>query len=318
MNRTSRRTQALPGGVIILLIVLFVAVGVRLEFSNAQGNDAKAKRWANLRAVALAYFDGLAKHDLSKFPYDDQISLRAPLNPKGGVYSPIVGKTNVLNYFAGILALVKSTTVQDTFVNEALTRVCAEALIDVASPVVETTLRVNACFTVNDGGRVTEQENHFDPRAVTHPQRYLDFPKQYFEALASSDENTLQNLILGNLADTFRGRAPLTPSGTSEEELVGPQAWVNYLLPFLPVIKSQRLLWAAVDGDMVCGKAYLGIAQGSNDADTPYKRLRLIDCWKFDPTTGKITEQENHYDPRPVLPQCTSCGGTATSGCVCP
>jgi len=125
---------------------------------------------------------------------------------------------------------------------------------------------------------------------------------EMIEALAASDENTLKNLILGNLADTFRGRAPLTPPGTSEEELVGPQAWVNYLLPFLPVIKSQRLLWAAVDGDMVCGKAYLGIAQGSNDADTPYKRLRLIDCWKFDPTTGKIIEQENHYDPRPAIP----------------
>jgi hypothetical protein len=146
---------------------------------------------------------------------------------------------------------------------------------------------------VNDAGRVTEQENHFDPRAVTHSQKYLDFPKQYFEALASSDENRLKNVLLGNFADTFRGRAPLTAPGTSEEELVGPQAWVDYLLPFLPVIKSQRLLWSGAEGDVVCGMAYVGIAQGAHDADMPDKRLRLVDCWKFDPTTGKIVAQEN-------------------------
>jgi len=216
-----------------------------------------------------------------------------------------------------VLPAIGAVQVRDTYVNEALTIVCAEATVGVVTPTVNSALRVADCFTVNNAGKVTEQENHYDPRAVTHPHKYLDSPKKYFEALASSDENTLKNLILGNLADTFRGRAPLTPPGTSEEELVGPQAWVAYLLPFLPVIKSQRLLWSAVDGDMVCGRAYLGIAQGVNDADTPYKRLRLIDCWKFDPATGKIVEQENHYDPRPALPRYTSCGGTATSRCAC-
>jgi hypothetical protein len=84
------------------------------------------------------------------------------------------------------------------------------------------TPRITDCFTVNDAGRVTEQENHFDPSAVTHQQKYLDFPKQYFEALASSDENRRKNLLLGNFADTFRGCGPLTAPGTSEEELVGP------------------------------------------------------------------------------------------------
>jgi tetratricopeptide (TPR) repeat protein len=107
----------------------------------------------------------------------------------------------------------------------SLTIVCAEATVGVGTPVVNTALRVADCFTLNDAGRVTEQENHFDPCAVTHPQKYLDFPKQYFEALASSDENRLKNLLQGNFADTFRGRAPLTAPGTSEEELVGPQAW---------------------------------------------------------------------------------------------
>jgi len=36
------------------------------------------------------------------------------------------------------------------------------------------------------------------------------------------------------------------------------------------------------------------------------------------PMTGKIIEQENHYDPRPALPPCASCGGTAMRGCACP
>lgn len=303
--------------VILFLMVLCIATGAG-SGAGAQGDDVKARRQADLRALARAYFNGLAQHDLSQFPYADDISLRAPLNLNGGADNPIVGKDQVLAFFARMFPVIGAVHVRDTYVNEALTIVCAEATVGVVTPVVNTTLRVADCFTVNDVGKVTAQENHYDPRAVTHPPKYLAFPQQYFEALASSDENTLKQLILGNLADTFRGRAPLTSPGTSEEELVGPQSWVDYLLPFLPVIKSQRLLGSAVDGDMVCGRAYLGIAQGINDADTPYKRLRRIDCWRFDPTTGKIVEQENYYDPRPALPQCTSCGGTATSRCACP
>jgi hypothetical protein len=129
---------------------------------------------------------------------------------KGGSDSPIVGRNNVLTYFAAVLPAIGRVSVRDTYVN------------------------------------------------------------------------------LGSFADTFRGRAPLTTPGTSEEELVGPQAWVDYLLPFFPVIKSQRLLWSGAESDLVCGMVYVGIVQGAHDADTPDKRLRLVDCWKFDPTTGKI------------------------------
>jgi hypothetical protein len=293
MNHARKSTDGLLRGHVLFLIVLLVAVGIRLGFSGAKDDASENQRRSALRAVALAYFDGLAKRDLSQFPYDDHVSLRAPLNPKGGSDSPIVGRNNMLAYFAAVLPAIGTVSVRDTYVNEALTIVCAEATVGVVTPVVDTALRVADCFTVNDAGRVTEQENHFDPRAVTHSQKYLDFPKQYFEALASSDENRLKNVLLGNFADTFRGRAPLTAPGTSEEELVGPQAWVDYLLPFLPVIKSQRLLWSGAEGDVVCGMAYVGIAQGAHDADMPDKRLRLVDCWKFDPTTGKIVAQEN-------------------------
>jgi hypothetical protein len=128
---------------------------------------------------------------------------------KGGPDGPIVGRNNALTYFAAALPAIRSVSVRDTYVNEALTIVCAEATVGVVTPVLNTALRVADCFTVNDVGRVTEQENHSDRRAVTHPQKYLDVPKQYLEALASSDDNRLKNLLLGNFADTFRGRAPL-------------------------------------------------------------------------------------------------------------
>jgi len=43
----------------------------------------------------------------------------------------------------------------------------AEIRIGIVNPPV--TLRVADRFTVNDEGRIVEQENHFDPRDVTNP-----------------------------------------------------------------------------------------------------------------------------------------------------
>jgi hypothetical protein len=42
-----------------------------------------------------------------------------------------------------------------------------EAEIEVINP--QARLRVADRFTVNEAGKITEQENHFDPRDVTNP-----------------------------------------------------------------------------------------------------------------------------------------------------
>jgi hypothetical protein len=309
MHRSSRITQGLHRGLMVLLSVVYVVLGGP-PGSDAQRDDPTAKRQATLRAIALAYFDGLAQHDLSQFPYDDTIHLRAPLNPQGGAESPIVGRNNVLAYFAKVLPAIGPVRVRDTYLNEALTIVCAEATVGVITPVVHTTLRVADCFTVNAVGKVTEQENHFDPRAVTHPQKFTEITRSYFSALASDNPEDLKSVPW---ADDVKVRAPLYPGG-AEVEFVGRAAMEGYLKPFLPVIGTVDVLLNTLEGEWVCTKANIGLPDASN----PASRIRVTDCFHIDPMTGKIIAQENHYDPRPAMPPCASCGGTATHGCTCP
>jgi hypothetical protein len=306
---TTRVTPSLHRRSVILLVTLCVAGGI-CSGSSAQGNDAKAKRRAELQAIAWAYFDGLAQHDLSKVPYADNIILHASLNPNGGADNPIIGKDKVVAFFAGMLPAIGAVQVRDTYVNEALTIVCAEATVGVVTPVVHTGLRVADCFTVNDAGKVIEQENHYDPRAVTQPQKFGDITRSYFNALASDNPDDLKHVPW---ADNVKVRAPLSAGG-AEAEFVGRPAMEAYLKPFLPVIGTVDVLLNTIEGEWICTKANIGLP----DATNPASRIRVTDCFRIDPATGKIVEQENHYDPRPALPRCTSCGGTAAGGCTCP
>jgi hypothetical protein len=61
-------------------------------------NDASAKRKhpaerkEQLRSIAEGYFEALRKQNLAAIPYDDNVTLRAPLTP-GGVSRPLTGKS---------------------------------------------------------------------------------------------------------------------------------------------------------------------------------------------------------------------------------
>ncbi len=55
----------------------------------------------------------------------------------------------------------------DTYVNRDLTAVAVEFLCHIRQPAC--TLRVVDRFTVDTAGRITGQENFFDPRDVTQP-----------------------------------------------------------------------------------------------------------------------------------------------------
>jgi steroid delta-isomerase-like uncharacterized protein len=129
--------------------------------------DSVAKRRAQLRAVAEAYFAALQKKDFAAIPYDDKVSLRAPLCP-GGVHTPLVGKEALrTTWWPPVIHVVGEVTILDHYLNEELTAICTEALITTVNP--PTTLRVADRFTVNAAGKIIEQENHFDPRDVTNP-----------------------------------------------------------------------------------------------------------------------------------------------------
>jgi steroid delta-isomerase-like uncharacterized protein len=129
--------------------------------------DTAAKRRAQLRAVAEEYFAALAKKDFEAIPYDDHVSLRAPLCP-GGAHTPLVGKEALRTvWWPPMVSALGEVQVLDHYINEDLTAICTEALIIIVSPPV--TLRVADRFTVNTEGKIIEQENHFDPRDMTNP-----------------------------------------------------------------------------------------------------------------------------------------------------
>ena len=133
---------------------------------NEKNTDKVETRKAQLRSVIEAYFGGLAGKDISGVPYHDDVILRAPL-AAGGSESPLRGKEAVVGYLNSVLPVLGEARIIDWYVNDSLTGVCSAAEVDVTNP--KTTLRVADRFKVDAEGRITEQENHFDPRNVTTP-----------------------------------------------------------------------------------------------------------------------------------------------------
>jgi hypothetical protein len=127
-----------------------------------------SKRRAQLHAIARNYVtEGLGKKNFDAIPYDDNVSLRAPLCP-GGSAVPLSGKERLREiWWAPLPKLVAGVQVRDTFVNENLTGVTVEFHCSILEPAC--TLRIFDRFKVNAEGKITEQENFFDPRDVTNP-----------------------------------------------------------------------------------------------------------------------------------------------------
>ena len=138
--------------------------GIKWELYSA--DDPVGARHATLRSAADAYFAGLVRRDFDAIPYADDVLLRAPIVP-GGSANPLRGRGTVRTVWWQPLApALDGVTVNviEYYVNADATSVCVAAEITV--PAARATLRVADRFTVDAEGRITEQENHFDPRAV--------------------------------------------------------------------------------------------------------------------------------------------------------
>ncbi len=129
--------------------------------------DPVARR-AQLHAVARTYVtEGLGKKNFDAIPYDDNVTLRAPLCP-GGMDAPLTGKENLREiWWAPLPQLIGNAAVLDTYVNDDLTAVACEFTLEIVP--LATTLRILDRFIVNDAGKILEQSNYFDPRNVTNP-----------------------------------------------------------------------------------------------------------------------------------------------------
>ena len=125
-------------------------------------------RKAVIREAVNGYFDALAKKDFNLIPFAENVSLRAPLAP-GGVNQPLVGREAVrAAWWQPLPSLLGEVTRLGIYFDEDLTGAIAEGVVEILlEPPVY--LRVADRFTIDDEGRITEQENHFDPRDVTNP-----------------------------------------------------------------------------------------------------------------------------------------------------
>jgi hypothetical protein len=135
---------------------------------SAQHESEKRTR---LETVAKQYFEGLQNKDFSAIPYDEAVRLRAPLAP-GGVNQPLEGKAALeRDWWQPLQPALAGLQVKvlDLYLNESLTGIVAEAELTITALTPPVTLRVADRFTVNETGRIIDQENHFDPRDVTNP-----------------------------------------------------------------------------------------------------------------------------------------------------
>jgi hypothetical protein len=117
-------------------------------------------RRAQLAGVVRAYFEGLDSKDLSNVPWSDAVILRAPL-AEGGSENPLIGREAVAGYLEAVLPALGEVRLLDYYVNESLTAIVGKADITLANG---RTLRVADLFEVDQSGRITAQENHYDPR----------------------------------------------------------------------------------------------------------------------------------------------------------
>jgi hypothetical protein len=131
-------------------------------YDPAPLNEARtAERRGKLTAISESYFRGLAKRDLSAVPWDDNVVFRGPLAP-GGSETPLVGRAAVLDWFASVYPVLGETRVMEHYFNEDLTVIATRADVGIINP--PSVLRVVDRFTVNAEGKISQQENHYDPR----------------------------------------------------------------------------------------------------------------------------------------------------------
>jgi ketosteroid isomerase-like protein len=132
------------------------------------GDLSNTERKQQLHDLAKAYvLDGLGAGSFNSIPYHEDVELRAPIHPMGS-RQLMIGRNFIKeNWWAPLPGLVADTDLLDTYVNDKLTKVTAEFFCHTKEPAC--TLRIVDRFTVDDDGKITNQENYFDPRDITSP-----------------------------------------------------------------------------------------------------------------------------------------------------
>ncbi len=125
-------------------------------------------RTKKLHQIARSYVvDGLGAGNFDAIPYHESVSLRAPLNPGGSEVALNGRETLRSTWWKPLPDLVAGVELIDSFVNEDQSGVTVEFHCHIAQP--SCTLRIIDRFEVDNDGKITSQENFFDPRNITNP-----------------------------------------------------------------------------------------------------------------------------------------------------
>jgi hypothetical protein len=92
--------------------------------------DVAARR-QQLREIADGYFEAMRRRDFSAIRYDENISLRAPLSPRG-VNTPLVGNETLRTvWWTPMAPALEGAEIEvlDYYFNDELTAICTEAEI---------------------------------------------------------------------------------------------------------------------------------------------------------------------------------------------
>ncbi len=124
-------------------------------------------RRTQLKEISETYFAALAKGDVNSVPWRDDIVLCSPLAPEG-LEVPLRGKLAVIQWFESLYPVLGDTRVIQHYFSADLAEIATRADVGITDP--PCFLRVVDRFTVDAGGWITQQENHYDPRpAISTP-----------------------------------------------------------------------------------------------------------------------------------------------------
>jgi len=125
-----------------------------------------ANRKSQLMLTAEKYFNALGNKNFFDIPFSDDIVFRAPIAP-GGSGNPIHGKEALLEkWWEPLKPALEGIQIKiiDHYYNDSLSGLAIKADISIAA--LGATLRTVDLFIINDEGKITEQENHFDASAM--------------------------------------------------------------------------------------------------------------------------------------------------------
>jgi SnoaL-like protein len=112
--------------------------------------------------IVKAYFDALAARDVSRVPWAQDATLRTPLNPAGSEGALIRGRKAILEFYAGVLPVVRGVTFLRCYLSDGE---WAAGQAEIALANGNTRYALDA-FRI-ENREIKEQQNHYDSRSAT-------------------------------------------------------------------------------------------------------------------------------------------------------